>query len=77
MRIKRGISYTQAKRCRWCLHIGRTAYLFGTGIGKGAVLEVGTPRKLWRFRRADRNYVPRPRLPQIDATPSQAPPTGQ
>ena len=57
MRIKRDVSYTQAKNCRWCLHVGRTAYLFGKGVGKGAVLEIATPRRFWRFRPAQRTPI--------------------
>lgn len=47
--IHRDVTYTQAKGCLFCLHVGSVAVYFGTTKnGRGPRLELFTP--LHRFR---------------------------
>lgn len=50
MSVIRDCDYTQAYGCRLCIHIGSTAYLFGSGVkGRGPRIEICTPRNWFRF----------------------------
>lgn len=50
MSIIRDCYYTQAYGCWFCLHIGSTALLFGSGAnGSGPRLEICTPARWFRW----------------------------
>lgn len=52
MIIERNTAYMQAANCRFVLHIGSTAFVFGDGAGGYAArLELFTPCRWFRFRR--------------------------
>jgi hypothetical protein len=52
VKIERDIMYMQAANCRFVLHIGSTAFVFGEGAGGYATrLELFTPTRWFRFRR--------------------------
>lgn len=47
--VQRNVVYTQARNCRFCLHVGGTAVYFGRRPGWGARLELLTPRRWFRW----------------------------
>ena len=48
--IQHDVAYTQALGCRFCLHIGGTAVLFGEKKnGRGPRLELFTPLHVFRW----------------------------
>ena len=50
IRLLRDVSYTQAYGCRFCLHIGGTAVLFGRkSNGRGPRLELFTDSHRFRW----------------------------
>lgn len=52
MLVKRGVAYTQAYGCRFCLHVGGTAVFFGSRTdGSGPRLEICTPYRWFRWSR--------------------------
>lgn len=55
MEIIRDVAYTQARGCRFCLHIGSVAIMFGrVANGRGPRLELFTQRHWFRWSRAYR-----------------------
>lgn len=50
--IKRNVAFTQAKGCRFCLHVGSIALFFGEKAnGSGPRLELFTPSRWYRWSR--------------------------
>lgn len=49
MHVQKDVEYTQAYGCRFCLHVGSTAYLFGRKKGSPVRLEIMTPRHWFRL----------------------------
>lgn len=54
--IETDVAYLMAYGCRFCLHVGTVAILFGSGVnGRGPRLEVCTPRHWLRWSRGFRD----------------------
>lgn len=52
MEIIRNVEYMQAANCRLVIHIGATAFVWGTGCGGYATrIELFTPCQRFRLRR--------------------------
>ena len=51
--VRRDVEYTQAKGCVFCLHVGATAFYFGSGRQGwgGPRLELFTPLHWFRWSR--------------------------
>lgn len=51
MTVMHNVAVTQAANCHLCLHIGATAYFFGSrgGKGYGLRIEIMTPEHKFRF----------------------------
>lgn len=59
IQIIRDVAYTQAFGCRFCLHVGSIAVLFGTvSNGRGPRLEIMTPYRWFRWSRGYRREEP-------------------
>lgn len=56
--VQRDVAYTQGFGCRFCLHIGTTAYLFGSvPDGRGPRLELFTPCHWFRWSKGYRKNL--------------------
>jgi hypothetical protein len=52
--VSRNIAVTQAKGCRFCLHIGSTVFYIGSCAGTGPRLELATPFYWFRYSKGVR-----------------------
>ena len=54
--VRRDVVVTQAYGCRFCLHVGGTAFFFGfVRGGRGPRLEICTPLHWFRWSRSVRD----------------------
>lgn len=67
MEIKRDVYSLQAYGCRFCLHIGSIALLFGRmENGRGPRVEICTPARWFRW---SWGYVDKPKIPKGTGQP--------